>query len=261
MEKEKLETMLIDYIDGKLDHADSLLVEQELAKNEAAATLYEQLCEVINVMEKATPIEPADSLRRDFDKFLKSEIERTGSTKPRGGSVFFQTNVYRIAAGIVLVLLAVSIAYQVNKNNRQEQELVKLKTEMETTKQVMMAMLDNQQSASQRMVGATVAYKMETMDDEIVRALARSMNEDQNTNVRLAALEALSKFHQEPTVRGVLIESLSVQKDPVVQIALIQLLVQIKVKSVVKDLEQIADDPATLKAVKDEAYSGIMKLS
>jgi hypothetical protein len=79
--------------------------------------------------------------------------------------------------------------------------------------------------------------------------------------VRMAALDALSKFHEEPNVRKELVHSLSVQKDPVVQIALIQLLVTIKEKSVVRDLERMTKDKNMMKAVKDEAYSGIMKLS
>ncbi|MEK6782712.1 MAG: HEAT repeat domain-containing protein [Bacteroidota bacterium] len=259
MEKEKLESLLIDYIDGKLSEADRALVEQELAKSEEAYSMYEQLREVIQAMKKSLPIEPGISLKRDFDKFLKAELESI--QKPKGKVVSFQSYAYRIAAGVAFVILSVSIGYQVNKNYRQEQELARLKSEMDATKQMMMAMLDNQQSASQRMVGATVAFKMEKMDDEIVTALAKSMNEDPNTNVRLAAMEALSKFYQEPGVQKVLIHSLSVQKDPVVQIALIQLLVQMKEKSVVNELEKIADDPVTLKAVKDEAYNGILKLS
>ena len=259
MEKEKLESLLIDYIDGNLNESDRSLVEYELSKSEEAYAMYEQFREVIRVMDKSDSIEPTVSLKRDFDKFLKSEIE--GIQKPKGKVVSFQSYAYRIAAGVVLVMLGVSIAYQVNKNYRQEQELARLQNEMNATKQMMMAMLDNQQSASQRMVGATVAYKMVRMDDEIVNALARSMNEDANTNVRLAALDALSKFYQEPGVQKVLIQSLSIQKDPVVQIALIQLLVLMKEKSVVEDLEKIADDPEMLKAVKDEAYNGILKLS
>ena len=259
MEKEKLEALLIEYIDGNLNETDRLQVEQELAKSDEAYLLYEQLRQVIQLIEKSEAIEPGSKLKQGFDSFLKTEIG--SNQKPKGKTLFFQSNVHRIAAGVVLVMLGISIAYQVNKNYKQEQELTKLQNEMNATKQMMMAMLDNQQSASQRMVGTTVAYKMDKMDDEIVSALAKSLNEDPNTNVRLAALEALSKFHQELGVQKVLIQSLSMQKDPLVQIALIQLLVQMKEKSVVKDLERSADDPVTLKAVKDEAYSGIMKLS
>jgi hypothetical protein len=71
----------------------------------------------------------------------------------------------------------------------------------------------------------------------------------------------LSKFHAEPQVRKVLLDALSTQKDPMVQIALIQLMVRMKEKSVVNDLKKIVDDSGTMKAVKDEAYSGILILS
>jgi HEAT repeat protein len=125
----------------------------------------------------------------------------------------------------------------------------------------MLGLLTNQQSASQRMVGATVAYQLVKADDEIVNALVKAMNEDPNTNVRLATLEALGKFKHEASVRKVLIESLAKQNDPVVQISLIQMMVDMKEKSIIGELEKLTQQKEILKAVKDEAYTGILKLS
>ena len=45
MDKEKLESMLIDYIDGKLTEADKAILERELAQSKEANQLYEQLRE------------------------------------------------------------------------------------------------------------------------------------------------------------------------------------------------------------------------
>jgi HEAT repeat protein len=103
--------------------------------------------------------------------------------------------------------------------------------------------------------------EMEKPDDEIVKALVKTMNEDGNTNVRLAALDALSHFQNDPQVRRALVSALAKQKDPVVQIALIQLMVKLKEKGAVEDLKKIADDDKSIDAVKDEAYSGLLKLS
>jgi HEAT repeat protein len=125
----------------------------------------------------------------------------------------------------------------------------------------MQSMLQNQSSASQRLQGVTVAMQITTADDDVVKALVRAMNEDQSSNVRLAALDALAHFSQEPEVRKALVSSLSTQTDPLVQIALIQLLVRMKEKGVVKELERMVEDETNLKAVKDEAYNGILKLS
>lgn len=256
MDKEKLEGMLIDYIDGKLNEVDKQRVEQELIRNSEAYELYEQLKRVIGAMEQSVGVEPTHSLRQKFDQMLEEEI---GKSKPN--TVFFNPAFYRVAAAIAFLLVAGTGGYWIYKNQQQQNELAAIRKEMEATKQMMMAMMNNDQSASQRMTGVAVAYQFEKSDDEIVSVLVKTMNEDPNTNVRMAALEALSKFHEEPKVRKALLHSLSVQKDPVVQIALIQLLVTIKENGVMKDLERMTKDKTIMKAVKDEAYSGMLKLS
>ena len=257
MEKEKLESLLIDYIDGRLSEADRLSVEHELSGSEEAKQLHVQLLEVMSAIDKSRPLEPGIRLKASFNQMLREEINKNRPTK----SLFFQSITYRIAAGIVFVLASIGIGYWINKNNEREAEIASLRKEVEATKQMMLTMLDNQQSASQRMVGTAVAYKIDKADDEIVTALVKVMNEDHNTNVRLAALEALLRFHEDPRVRKELIAALSTQSDPVVQITLIKYLVKMKEKEVVRKLEDIVNDARTIKAVRDEAYTGLLKLS
>ncbi len=257
MNKEILEGMLIDYIDGKLNAADRARIEGELAQNAEAYSAYEQLREVMNAMDKSEKFEPGSRLKASFDHLLQEEIIKNKPAK----TVFFRPLLLRMAAGIVLVMAGVAIGNWINTNNKHETEIAELRKQIEETKQGMLMMIDNQQSASQRIQGVNVAMRIEKADDEVVRALAKTMNDDPNTNVRLAALEALSNFHLEPLVRKILIQSLSQQKDPIVQIALIQLMVRMKEKEAVKDLENIINDAETMKAVRDEAYSGLLKLS
>jgi hypothetical protein len=257
MEQENLESLLIDYIDGKLNEEEQKRVEQELMTNAASYTLYEQLREVIGVMDRSAKLEPHPRMKKVFDQMVHDEIRMQKSARV----LVVQPVVYRVAAAVAFLVVAGMGGYWVAKNQQQTNEITAMRKEMEATKQMMMAMMDNDQSASQRMTGVAVAYKFEKADDEIVSVLVKTMHEDPNTNVRMAALEALGKFHEEPKVRQALIESLSIQKDPVVQIALIQLLVTMKEKGVLKDLEKMTKDKTIMKAVKDEAYSGILKLS
>lgn len=248
MEKEKLETLLIDYIDGKLNDTERHDVEQLLVANPDAFKTYEQLKEVIHAMQASAKMEPTTRLKRSFEQMLREE--EIGLKK--GRVVFFQPSVFRVAAAIAFVVLGGAIVFIIARQNQQSREL----------KQTLMAMLENQQSASQRVLGATVAYNdIAKADDEIVNALVHAMNEDPNTNVRLAALEALGKFHSQPHVRNALITSLNTQKDPVVQIALIRLMVEMKETDITKELERISTDEETLQAVKDEAQAGILRLS
>lgn len=257
MDKETLESRIIDYIDGKGTVEERSLVESELAHNATSYALYEQLREVMHVMDKVKSLEPSGKLKMEFEKALHNEIIAQKKTR----TIFFSPMLYRAAAAVLLVMAGVVIGNWINDNQQEARELAELKQQVEENRRVMMAMLENHQSASQRMQGLSVVYEMDKPDDEIVLILVKTMNEDPNSNVRLAAMDALGKFSHEASVRTALIQSLSTQKDPIVQIALIQLLVKMKEKSVVKQLEQMTKDASTLKAVKDEAYSGILKLS
>lgn len=94
----------------------------------------------------------------------------------------------------------------------------------------------------------------------VINALIHTLNNDPNTNVRLAALDELTKFHKKMYVRKALVTSLKKQQDPVVQINLIDLLTQMRERSVLSDLEQMVNDKNTNKTVWDMAYSGILQL-
>ncbi len=260
MEKEKLESLLIDYIDGNLNDADHSMVGKELAQSEEAVKLYQQLSELLRAMENTKPIKPSNSLKSHFEKSLIDYSKSTDDTN-HSKQIFFQPWVLRVAAGIVLVIVGIVIGNWINTNRKNNRELARLMEEVENNKKMMLAMLENQQSASQRVMGASVAYELNQADDEIVTVLVKVMNEDPNTNVRLTALEALAKFYHQTRVRSALLIALPAQKDPMVQIALIRLLVQMKEKQVVNELQKITRDESVMKAVKDEAHSGILKLS
>jgi hypothetical protein len=130
----------------------------------------------------------------------------------------------------------------------------------DNNKTLLFAKLGNSESASQRLLAAYEIKKLPETDKDIVDALTKVMNTDANTNVRLAALEALSKFSRESYVKKKLLSSLEKQKDPLVQIALIELLSEMKEKSIIKELHKIVNDPKTIQPVKDQAYAGMFTL-
>jgi len=137
------------------------------------------------------------------------------------------------------------------------QQLIK---ENDQQKQMLFASLGNMESPSTRIAAAMKAYRMQAADKDIVDALVSTMNEDPSTNVRMAALEALSRFHRENYVKKKLIASLKKQKDPMVQIELIHVLTEMKQKSILDDLQKMVQDVNTNEAVKERAYSSILTL-
>lgn len=140
-----------------------------------------------------------------------------------------------------------------------------VKKEMETTaqpseKQVLFAKLNDMESTSRRINAAAALDRITNTDHDIVDALIKTMNTDPSTNVRLAALDALGKFSKETYVKKKLVASLEKQKDPMVQISLIELLTRMRESSILKELDKLVSDGNTMDAVKDRAYSSIFKL-
>lgn len=127
-------------------------------------------------------------------------------------------------------------------------------------KEVIFAGLNNMDSPASRINAASEAYKLRDAGNDIVDALVETLNNDPSANVRLAALDGLTRFYRNGHVRKKLIASLKKQQDPLVQIALINLLTQMRESSILAELDKIVNDDNAQKAVKDCAYSGIIQL-
>ena len=80
-------------------------------------------------------------------------------------------------------------------------------------------------------------------------------------NVRLAAVEALYLFHDHPKVKKGLIDSLSRQSSPMVQAALIDLMVSIRERRAVDALKSLLEQEDLNPEIKDRAEKGIQRLS
>ncbi len=256
MDREKLESLLIDYIDGKLNSVDKHHVEQELMTNPDSYKLYEQLKEVIRAMDAVGAEEPASSLRRGFEKMLDEEMQSTRSARV----VALRPWWYAAAAGIALLITGLAIGFFISQRNIRNERLAEAQRRQQHTNQLV-AMISDTESAGRRILGVREAAGQPAAGDEIFDVLIRTMDEDPNANVRLAAIEALAHFSAEPVVRKALIASLRKQTDPVVQIALIQLMVDMKEQEAIKSLRQMADDETLIESVKDEAQRGILVLS
>jgi hypothetical protein len=127
-------------------------------------------------------------------------------------------------------------------------------------KAVVLAGINDMQSAASRINAVTSASRMKSNGREVVDALVKVLNNDPNTNVRLAALDGLTRFYKEPHVRQKLVASLKRQQDPLVQIDMIDLLTGMRELSMLSDLEAMVNDENVHGAVKDMAWTSIQQL-
>ncbi len=140
-------------------------------------------------------------------------------------------------------------------------EITQLRGEVRHMGQLLAISLLSQQSASERLRGVASTYGMDQPDVQVVSALLRALKFDPNVNVRLAAIDALEKFVSDPAVGNEVLESLPRESSPLVQIALIDVLIREKVRQSADVLKSMAADPSVDNAVKQKIASGLKELS
>ena len=258
-----MKELMIDYLEGNLTGELNNFVANHIKKNEKWTQEYERLKEVVELMENNEELTPPNSLKTGFDNMLAREMGEPGieDHQPKlAKSIYWNSPRMwmQIAASVTILLVGMLAGYKLTSNENQD-DIMALQKEMETTKMLVLSSLNNQ-SASSRINAVNASYQITSIDDDIVKALIQTMDNDENANVRLAAIDALSNFAEEDKVRVALINSLSTQDMPVVQIALINLMVELKESRAKNALQQIIDNDASIEVVRDEASYGIYKL-
>lgn len=114
--------------------------------------------------------------------------------------------------------------------------------------------LKDSTSASTRLLAILKIERSGKMSNHLLDRLAVTLNNDPNTNVRLAALSLMEKYRDNDHVSSLLVSSLDKQDDPVVQLGLVSFIGKMKNIKIDDKLELLASSPETFAAVRDEAY-------
>ncbi len=139
-------------------------------------------------------------------------------------------------------------------------EIARLEAEVRDMRQQVSLSLLDRSSPSDRLSGLSVASQVRDPNPRTLDALFRALDEDSNTNVRLAAVDALYLFRDDARVRKGLIDSLTRQTSPLVQVALINLLADIKETRAAEALKSLIADRALRPEVRQKAEWGLRKL-
>jgi hypothetical protein len=164
--------------------------------------------------------------------------------------------------GFAMAFLAVGLlaGYSLTRSSQGSGEVAQLREEVQHTRQLVALSLLQQQSASERLRGVDFSYRISQPDPQVLSALLHTVNYDQNVNVRLAALDALHPSASNEMVRRGLTESLDRQKSPLVQIALIDLLVDIRDKEAANPMKGLMQEAGLNPEVKERADWALKQL-
>jgi hypothetical protein len=167
---------------------------------------------------------------------------------------------WQAAFGVALLAIGVWSGRLLMTPREDNPEMAQLKGQVESLRQLVALSMLQQQSPSSRLQGVTYAYQLSQPDDQVEKALIHAVSHDPNVNVRLSAVDALQKYAAEPAVRRALADAVAVQDSPLVRVALIDLLVQLKEHSVEPELHRILNDPETDPSVRQRAARALTEL-
>ena len=262
MNREKMKELMIDYLDGKLEGELKEFVEKQINKNEEISQEFNALKEGNSLLDQDLQLEPDSTLKLDFERMLQGEIDKESQRDLGVERVrVIDFNLFsKIAAGLIILAMGSFIGWWVSNQNTDD-DLMTMRRELEVTRTMVLTYLQDESSASNRLKGVNTAFSSEGKDTEITTKLIHVMNNDNNSNVRLAAARALARFTDDPLAKKALIDALSTQTDPVVQIELINIMIELKEQESIDKLKEIIQDDQSIEAVKDEAHMAIFKLS
>lgn len=206
------------------------------------------------IWDKLSEIKVPESrnLRPDFESML-SEFKQ--GQRPKTYQIFGNWQRWAAAASILVVGLIGGIFFQRSVLNPKT-DVVELSNEVHELKQMMMLSLLENPASTERM--KAVSYTEEVaVNDKMIDALFLTLNNDEDDNVRLVTVEALTKLAKHARVREGLVQSISKQTSPLVQVALADAMVSLQEKRSIKPFEKILKDQNTNAAVKEKLKESI----
>jgi len=263
---EKTQEMFADYLIGELDATGRADVQAHIAACAGCREDLENLTVVWAKLGVLPEEQPGDAVRSRFYAMLddykgKLEAEKKAARPRLADWLSFRRPAFAAAFSAFLLLVGLGAGWLLKGNRPAEGRYASLSRELQDMRQQVALSLLNQPSATERIQGIGYSTEVRNPDDSTLAALFRAVDTDPNPNVRLAAVEALYLFRDRPEVRENLVKSLAIQPYPLVQVALIDFLVEIRETRAIDALKGLIEAGELTPEVKERAEQGLKQMT
>ena len=269
MKCEEMEALLPDYLQGSLRAEQDQLVEQHLTE---CADCREDV--VIWKKLSLLPVEkPSAESRERFEAMLqayqtgRSDKASARLERPKRASVWewLRSPVGAVAWSAALLVIGIFagnlLGAKTTHTNANQDEIVALRSDLANMKQMVVLSMLQQQSASERLQAVSYSTRTDQLDPQVMSALVHTLRYDGSVDVRLAALDALSRHGAQPQVHKGVVDALQEQQSPLVQVALIDLMLEWRDPDAAQRLRNFEQTPNLNPTVKQRADWALSKLN
>lgn len=270
MKCKEIKSNIPDFLSGNLTESKQEKFQRHISTCAKCKAEVESLSSIWEKLGSIPEEKPDESLKIRFDNML--EVYKQGMQEAKQPLNFknyitkhFETwrlkqPAFQFAGSVILLFIGLTVGYFLHPIISNENNVKQLQQEISNMQQVVTLTLLKQESASDRLQGVIWGSKIAGGSSDVLSALLNTLNNDANVNVRLAAVDALYLYCNNPQIKKGLINSLSFQASPLVQIALVDLLSEIKEKKALNALRELIKQNHLNPEVKKRAESSIYQL-
>jgi len=254
---------------GEIDAGSEAKLKQHLSDCGECGAEMAQLTAMWDRLADLPAPEPSHALSVRWQSTLESLTSTRKQNQWRFSlaTLWPQRPVWQVSIAVACLALGLVAGSFVHRalpgagSGQDKSEIASLREEVANTKQLVALSLLQQQSATERLRGVDYTVRMPAMEPDVVSALVKSVNNDSNVNVRLAAIDALSKVSGDPRVRSSLTSSLEHQQSPLVQAALIDYVVDARDGKAMATLKAFSEKPDLNPLVRERADMAVRQLT
>jgi hypothetical protein len=258
---EQAKQQFADSLAGQLDAAGRTALDGHLAACPTCRIEMEPARRLWHALDALPEVEPGPALRPRFYQML--EAYEAGQTQKKERRSWFawwpQQPAIQLALTAAMMVVGIGIGH-FGASKTDNREISTLRGEVNTMRQLVTLSLLQQQSASDRLKGVNYSYRVEQSDTEVLSALLRTVNQDDNVNVRLAAVDALRTFGDSPVARRGIVQALGKQNSPLVQAAIVDAITELRDRNAAPALKALLANQQFDPSVKSRLESAVKEL-
>jgi hypothetical protein len=267
---------LTEYLTGQMNAETRESVESHLKGCKACRQQMERLSRTWDALVSLPDEEPSPELKKRFTASLEEakrglrtrrEVrERKPSSLGETVDGWFlrllpQRPAFQAGLALAMLVFGITLGTVFHSRVQRNGELTMLREEISSMRQTVTLSLLDRPASTDRLRAVQYSKHIERPSEPLLSALLETLRSDPNVNVRLAAVDALYLFRNEAGVREALVDALSEEGSPLVQIAVIDLLVGIREERALQILRDLIEDREADPAVKAHARDRIGELS
>jgi hypothetical protein len=271
MKCDEIRDLFPDALTGELDASARAKLEIHISGCPFCADELRRLSETWTRLGVLPTERPAASMSGRFYAMLEAERRQievesaAAAVKPAHRSLFAGWHIprpaFQFGLGLLLISAGLGAGLLLAGRGPIGGRTAALRGEVDDLRQTVAVALLGKPSSSDRLQGLSYTRQVSKPGQTTLDALLHTLDTDSSVGVRLSAVDALYLFAGDPTVKDGILASLARQESPIVQVALIDLLVDVREERAVASLRTLIGKPSLDPAVRKQAENGIRQLT